>query len=54
MRSVEALREQAEIMRGLAETFDMPAIKEKLLALAAQCEALANDLEAEAARREER
>jgi len=37
----DRLREQAEILRNLASSFDIPTIREELLALAKKCEALA-------------
>ena len=35
---VTSLREQAELHRGLARSSDIPAIREELLAMAADCE----------------
>ncbi|MBI1776091.1 MAG: hypothetical protein HYR63_12165 [Proteobacteria bacterium] len=39
-------REQANVLRRLARTFDIPGIRLQLLALADQCEKLAASLEA--------
>ncbi len=47
--TVAELREQAMILRGLAETFDIVGIRSQLLALARQCEALAASMEENAA-----
>ena len=38
------LREQAAILRRLAESFDIPALKADLLRLADRCEELAADV----------
>jgi hypothetical protein len=45
MTRVGQLREQARILRTLAGSFDIPSIKEQLLALAARCEDLAASIE---------
>jgi len=37
----DRLREQAVILRNLASSFDIPTIREELLALARKCETLA-------------
>ena len=41
MQRVETLREQANLLRRLAESFELPQIKEDLLNLAARCDQLA-------------
>jgi hypothetical protein len=41
------LREQAKILRALAETFDTPRIQDQLLAIAKRCDALAASVEDE-------
>ncbi len=41
MARVETLREQANLLRRLAESFEMPQIKEDLLNLAERCDQLA-------------
>jgi hypothetical protein len=38
---VTSLREQAELLRGLARSSDVPAIRDELLAMAADCERVA-------------
>jgi hypothetical protein len=45
MTRVGQLREQARILRTLAGSFDIPSIKEQLMALAARCEDLAASIE---------
>ena len=45
MRRVDQLREQARGLRTLAMSFEEMGIREQLQALAAQCEALAADIE---------
>jgi len=41
MQRVETLRDQANLLRRLAESFELPQIKEDLLHLAARCDELA-------------
>ena len=41
MQRVETLREQANLLRRLADSFETPQIKEDLLNLAARCDQLA-------------
>jgi hypothetical protein len=41
MKRVEILKEQAVVLRTLAESFDVPSIKEDLLNLAERCDRLA-------------
>ncbi len=41
MKRVATFREQASALRKLAESFDMPDIKEELLNLARRCDLLA-------------
>jgi hypothetical protein len=50
MERAQMLREQAAIMRRLAESFDIPAIKAELLELARRCDELAAELAAEISR----
>ncbi len=46
MERVERLREQAAILRALANSFDEQSIREQLLDLAARCDEMAKALEA--------
>jgi len=41
MQRVEILRDQANLLRRLADSFEVPQIKEDLLNLAARCDQLA-------------
>ena len=41
MERVTSLREQAELLRCLARSSDVPAIRDELLAMAADCERVA-------------
>ncbi len=41
MQRVATLRDQANLLRRLAESFELPQIKEDLLNLAARCDELA-------------
>jgi hypothetical protein len=41
MNKLESLKEQAKVLRMLAASFDMPDIRDQLLAMAEKCEALA-------------
>jgi len=41
VQRVTSLREQAELLRGLARSSDVPAIRDELLAMAADCERVA-------------
>jgi len=41
MKRAETLREQADVLRAIAQTFDDPVIRGDLLRLAERCEALA-------------
>jgi hypothetical protein len=45
MTRIVQLREQASVFRALAASFDVPGIRDQVLALAGQCEALAASLE---------
>jgi hypothetical protein len=45
MTRVEVLRQQAKIMRSLAESFGSPSIRDDLIGLAKRCEALASEIE---------
>ena len=51
MPRVEVLREQAEFLRKLAESFEMPEIRQDLFSLADRCEQLAAKLARELAER---
>ena len=41
MHRVQTLKEQADLLRRLADSFEMPRIKEDLLNLAERCDQLA-------------
>ncbi|HEV3174443.1 MAG TPA: hypothetical protein VGZ72_00555 [Stellaceae bacterium] len=45
MTRIAQLREQASILRSLAASIDVPAIRDQVLVLAGQCDALALLLE---------
>ena len=45
MERAAILREQASILRALAESFDIQPIRDQLLGLAARCEELAKSME---------
>jgi hypothetical protein len=45
MNKLATFQEQARVLRTLAATFEIPAIREQLLALAEKCEALAASLQ---------
>jgi hypothetical protein len=47
MTRVETLKEQIELLRRLASTFDTPVIKEDLLRLADRCEHLLAEIASE-------
>jgi hypothetical protein len=47
MDRVEALREQAGILRSLATSFEAHALRDALLGIAKRCEELANEAERE-------
>ena len=47
MDRMAALREQAKILRTLADSFDIPSIRDELVDLAKSCEALAATIEVE-------
>jgi hypothetical protein len=47
MTRVETLKEQIELLRRLATTFDTPSIKQDLLKLADRCECLAAKIASE-------
>ena len=51
MPRVEVLREQAQLLRNLAESFEMPEIRQDLFRLADRCEQLAAKLTRELAER---
>jgi hypothetical protein len=44
-RRAATLREQAQLLRSLADGFDIPTIRDQLLDLAARCDALAKSIE---------
>ncbi len=41
MQRADYLKEQAALLRGIARTFDIVSIRDRLLALASECEQLA-------------
>ena len=45
MERIAILREQALVLRTLARSFDIPAIRDRLLELADRCDELARSLE---------
>jgi hypothetical protein len=45
MERIAILREQASVLRLLAGSFDIPAMRDQLLDIAARCEALARTIE---------
>jgi hypothetical protein len=45
MERIAILREQASVLRALARSFDIPAMRDQLLDVAARCEALARSIE---------
>jgi hypothetical protein len=45
MERVATLREQSSVLRTLAHSFDIQAIRDQLLDLATRCDMLANSLE---------
>ena len=47
MDRIETLREQANILRALAQSFESPALRENLLYVAKRCEDLAAQAERE-------
>ena len=51
MPRIELLREQAQLLRKLAESFEMPEIRQDLFNLADRCEQLAAKLARELAER---
>ena len=54
MQRIETLREQANLMRRLAESFDIPQIKEELQRLAERCDQLAAKVTREVAEQRSR
>jgi hypothetical protein len=52
MTRIETLREQAHVMRTLARSFDSPALRGELMALARRCEELAAEAAREIAERQ--
>ena len=44
MQRVEMLKQQAEVLRRMAASFDAPVIKEDLLSLAERCETAAANI----------
>jgi hypothetical protein len=53
MQRAEVLREQAELLRKLAESFELPEIRQDLFNLADRCEQLAASVSHELAQRRE-
>jgi hypothetical protein len=51
MNKLALLKEQAKVLRALAASFDMPSIRDQLLALAEKCEALAESTQEASAER---
>jgi hypothetical protein len=47
MERTDYLRAQAALLRGVAETFDIKSIKDRVLALAAECDQLVTLVEKE-------
>jgi hypothetical protein len=45
MERIATLREQASVLRALARSFDIPAMRDQLLDIAARCDALARSIE---------
>jgi len=45
MTRAETFREQASVLRTLAKSFELPALRGDLIALAERCEALAEEAE---------
>jgi hypothetical protein len=54
MTRVDTLREQALVMRALAQTFDSPALRSELMVLAKRCEELAGEAAREISQRQSR
>ena len=54
MPRVEVLREQAQLLRNLAESFEVPEIRQDLFNLADRCERLAATVERKLAERRPR
>lgn len=52
MTRLECLQSQAEILRRLAESFDVPGLRQDVLAVAARCEEMASDIRREEAERQ--
>ena len=44
MTRLDFLRSQAEVLRRLAESFDVPDLRRDVLAIAARCEELASEI----------
>ena len=47
MERTDYLRAQAALLRGVAETFDIKSVKDRVLALAAECDQLVTLVEKE-------
>jgi hypothetical protein len=54
MEQIETLREQASIIRSLAQSFDQPVVRADLLILAMRCEEMAEEAESEITERRAR
>jgi hypothetical protein len=52
MTRLDVLRSQAEVLRRLAESFDVPDLRRDALAIAARCEEMASTLMREEAERQ--
>ena len=51
MRRADYLKEQAALLRGIARTFDIESIRDRLLALANECEQLADAIRVDLSRK---
>jgi hypothetical protein len=51
MQRAHYLKEQAALLRGIAKTFDIESIRDRLMALASQCDQLAGDIKADLSNR---
>jgi hypothetical protein len=44
MTRLEFLKSQAEVLRRLAESFDVPELRQSVLAIAVRCEQMVSDI----------
>ena len=51
MQRAHSLKEQAALLRGIAKTFDIESIRDRLPGLASECEQLAADITVDLANR---